>query len=250
MPEIAAGPAARAAGTGVVSALRRAVPVFFSARVVGVFVLPLVLAAAAFIAIGALAWTPLTGWLETAVFAAERDGGGWREIAAAVVAFLVFTLAAVATALATIAVIAMPVIVRVVAERDFTTLERRRGGTFAGSLVNAAVALGVFVPAWLASLVLLLAPPLFIAASLALSAWLNQRLLRYDALAEHASAAEMQAIIRGSRWKLLALGLVLAPLSYVPVVNLLAPLYAGVAFTYLCLGELAAARGATSRASA
>ena len=34
----------------------------------------------------------------------------------------------------------------------------------------------------------------------------------------------------------------LAPLSLIPFVNLVAPLYAGVAFSYLCLSELTAWR--------
>jgi hypothetical protein len=46
------------------------------------------------------------------------------------------------------------------------------------------------------------------------------------------------------------LGLVLAPLSLIPVVNLFAPIYAGIAFTYLCLDELAAARARCASRSA
>jgi hypothetical protein len=39
---------------------------------------------------------------------------------------------------------------------------------------------------------------------------------------------------------LLLLGLVLSPLSLVPIVNVLVlPIYAGIAFTELCLSELA-----------
>ena len=52
----------------------------------------------------------------------------------------------------------------------------------------------------------------------------------------------MRTLIRSARRRLFGLGLVLAPLSFVPVLNLVAPLFAGVAFTYLCLDELSAAR--------
>ena len=38
------------------------------------------------------------------------------------------------------------------------------------------------------------------------------------------------------------LGFVLSPLSLVPIVNLFAPIFAGIAFTCLCLDELAAHR--------
>jgi uncharacterized protein involved in cysteine biosynthesis len=75
-----------------------------------------------------------------------------------------------------------------------------------------------------------------------LNAWLIQRLFRYDALALHAGRDEMVAVIRGLRGRLLVLGLVLAPLSLIPLVNLFAPIFAGISFTYLCLDELAAFR--------
>ena len=155
-------------------------------------------------------------------------------------------LAAVLTALVAVAVIAMPVIVDAVADRDFADLAKQRGGTFTGSLSNATVAIGVFLPLWLLALVLLFLPPVYVALSLALNAWLNQRLFRYDALALHAGRDEMREVIRSARGRLMLLGLVLAPLSFVPVVNLLAPIYAGVAFTYLCLDELAQFRARSS----
>ncbi|MET0441009.1 MAG: EI24 domain-containing protein, partial [Casimicrobiaceae bacterium] len=230
----------------MLSALTRALPVFASARVLSVVFFPLAAAAIAFVAIAWWTWTPLVEWAAVTLFDAPRGASGvpsgWGVYAAAIAAFLTFAALALVTALVAIAVLAMPMIVSAVAARDFATLERRRGGTFAGSVVNAVVTIAVFVPLWIVSLFLLAVPPLFVAVSLALSAWLNQRLLRYDALAEHADAGELRAIVRGARGRLFGLGLLLAPLSYVPIVNFFAPLYAGVAFAYLCLDELAARR--------
>jgi len=227
-------------------ALRRALPVLFSRGVLGIVLLPLAIAAIVFVGVGVWRFDAIARWLAVNAFGAQlaADGAptGWAVIAAAAATFVGFVAAALVTALVAIALFAMPAIVRTVAARDYPTLERRRGGTFAGSVANALVAIAVFVPLWLASLFLLALPPLFIAASLLLSGWLNQRLLRYDALAEHADATEMRAIVARSRRRLLGLGVALAPLSYVPVVNFVAPLYAGVAFTYLCLDELAKLR--------
>ena len=76
-------------------------------------------------------------------------------------------------------------------------------------------------------------------------------MFRYDALAEHASAAEIATILREGRKRLFGLGLALSPLSLVPIVNVLVlPLYAGIAFTELCLSELAALRGCTAQGAA
>jgi uncharacterized protein involved in cysteine biosynthesis len=112
----------------------------------------------------------------------------------------------------------------------------------AGSLANAVVAIAVFVPLWILALPLAFLPPVGIAATLLLNAWLNQRLFRYDALAEHASAAERARVIVSARGRFFGLGLALAPLSFVPFVNLIAPIFAGLAFTCLALDELAALR--------
>jgi len=167
----------------------------------------------------------------------------WQRIAADVVAVLMFAALAIATALAATAVLTMPVIVKTVAARHYPNLAVRRGGTFVGSTRNAVLALLVFVPLWLLTLPLLALPPLYIAVSLLLNAWLSQRMFRYDALAEHASGDEIAAVVRERKTRLLLLGLALSPLSLVPLVNILVlPIYAGIAFTELCLAELASRR--------
>jgi hypothetical protein len=137
---------------------------------------------------------------------------------------------------------AMPVIVPLVGERHFPRLERRRGGTLGGSLWNAATSITLFaalwllcLPLWLTGIGALLLPAL-------IAALFNQRMFRYDALAEHASAAEYRAVVQAAGGRLYALGLVLAALYYAPFVNLLAPMLSGLAFTHLCLAELARLR--------
>jgi CysZ protein len=215
-------------------ALLRALPMLGNARILAVVFVPLVGAALLWGAVGWLAWPLLLQWLGLT--------GGWSLFAAGVATAAVLMVAALVTALVAVAVLAMPVIVATVAERDFPTLDRRRGATFAGSLGNAMFAVLLFVPLWLIALLLLALPPIYVVAQLCLNAWLNQRLFRYDALATHADREEMRGVIRAARGRLFVLGLMLSPLSLIPVVNLFAPIYAGIAFTYLCLGELAAAR--------
>ena len=73
-------------------------------------------------------------------------------------------------------------------------------------------------------------------------AWVNQRLLRYDALAEHAEAAEMARLFRQRRGPLLLLGFLLALLAYVPLVGFFAPVVFGLAFIRYLLGALEAIR--------
>lgn len=221
------------------TALARAIPFLVSGRILAVVVFPLIGAAMLWTVIALFAWHPMTLWLSTALLGTDQ---GWSLFAVGVFVALLLMLAAVLTALLVVAVLAMPVIVDTVAAREFATLEKRHGGTFAGSIGNAIVAIVVFVPLWLLALLLLALPPVYVAASLLLNTWLNARLFRYDALAAHADPDEMRLVILAARWRLLMLGLVLSPLSLIPVVNLFAPIFAGIAFTCLCLAELAAHR--------
>jgi len=227
----------------ILRALASALPVLFSARLFAVVAVPLAAAALGWLFIGWWAWEPLADWLSGfSLLGEDRVGGlGHRigQFGAALLALVLLMLAAVVTALIAIAVL--------VAARDFATLARRRGGSFAGSTANALVTVAVYLLLWLLSLFLLFVPPLYVAATLVLNAWLNQRLFRYDALALHADRAEMREVVRRARKRMFLLGLLLAPLSLVPLVNLVAPLYAGIAFTYLCLSELTALRASSGQ---
>jgi CysZ protein len=149
------------------------------------------------------------------------------------------------TAVLVTELVAMPVIVPLVARRDYPGLAEKKGGTIAGSIWNAVAAVTVFAVLWLFSLPLwftgigaLVLPPL-------ISAWFNQRMFRYDALADHASSEERRAVLRATRGRLFTLGLLLALMYYIPFVNLAVPVLSGLAFTHLCLGELARLRGGT-----
>jgi uncharacterized protein involved in cysteine biosynthesis len=231
----------------IVGALSRAGPILITPRIVGLAVLPLLIAAIVWTGIAFAGWHPLTDALAH-FFGATSEVAWWQRAAADVIAVLIFAALAAATALTAIAVLAMPLIVRTVASRHFPALAAMRGGTFAGSVGNALFALAVYVPLWLGSLVLLFVPPVYAIASLVLNAWLTQRMFRYDALAEHARHSEIAAVIERSRTRLMGLGLVLSPLSLIPLVNIFVlPLYGGIAFTELCLAELQALRAATPR---
>jgi uncharacterized protein involved in cysteine biosynthesis len=95
----------------------------------------------------------------------------------------------------------------------------------------------VTLPLWFTGIGALILPA-------ATAAYLNQRLFRFDALAEHATREEYRLVVSRATLSLYGLGLILALLYYIPVVNLLAPVLSGLAFTHLCLGKLAVLRAA------
>jgi uncharacterized protein involved in cysteine biosynthesis len=163
-------------------------------------------------------------------------------LAAALLAVLLLLPAVYVTALLITSIAAMPVMVGHVARRDFPALEKKRGGTLAGSLRNALVSVIVYLVLWLLTLPLWLTALWAPVAAVALNAYLNQRLFRYDALADHASKEEFRLFIEQNTGRLYLLGAVLALIQLLPVINLVAPVYTGLAFIHFGLAGLARMR--------
>jgi CysZ protein len=238
----------------VLRAALRGVRLLGDRRVLLLVLLPLLGAVALWTALAVAFWGEISGALARLVGRAAAFLGGAAAdvlgtIAGNLVAFVALTLFTGALAVAALAVLAGPVFARAAEDRYFRGLERRRGGSLAGGVGNAATAIALWLAGWLLALPLLFVPVLNVLAPVLLGAWLNQRLFRYDALAEHAAREERRVIFRSARGRLYGLGLLLAPLAFVPVVNLVAPLHAGLAFTCLCLDELAALRARGARAT-
>jgi CysZ protein len=156
---------------------------------------------------------------------------------------LLFVPLVLITAVLIIGVFAMPAMVGQVAQRAYPGLERRHGGSFAGGLWNSGAALAWLGLLLLLSLPLWLFPLLWPVLPILLFAYLNQRVFRYDALAEHAAAWEMEILFRRHRRELFLLGVAVALFGLIPFLGFLAPVYGGLAFIHYCLARLAQLRG-------
>jgi uncharacterized protein involved in cysteine biosynthesis len=229
----------------VVTALARALRDLREPRILAILFVPALIALALWAVLAWLYWDAWSAWLRGMVTATavgrwlEGVGAGWLTQSFSVLALVALWVPATLITVVVIAeLVAMPVIVSSVAGRCYDRLERKAGGTVAGSLWNMMVGVAVFamlwsvtLPLWLTGFAAFMLPPL-------LSAYLGQRLFRYDALAEHASPTEYRAVIAAARTRLFLLGLALAVLFYVPLVNFIAPVLSGLAFTHYCLDEL------------
>jgi CysZ protein len=211
---------------------------------------PLLIALALWGTLAIVFWTQLAlwlaglihQWLTTGWFAFPWDMQGAAMIAAKFLILILLVPLVQLTALLILSSFGMPAMVEHVASRGFPGLERRRGGGLAGSLWNSAVALCGMALLFLLSAPFWLFPPLWPMIPVAVLGWVNQRVLRYDALAEHADAAEMRQLFAGRRGNLYLLGLVLALMAYIPLVGFFAPVLFGLSFIHYLLGELKALR--------
>ena len=182
--------------------------------------------------------------ISAATFTVHWDLSVALAVAAKVLIFIGFVPLVQLTALLILGVAGMPVMVEHVASRNYPQLARRRGGSFAGSVWNSLVALAGMIGLFVLSLPFWFLPPLWPLIPVVVIGWVNQRILRYDAIAEHADAQEMRALFRRRRGALYLLGVTLALAAFVPVVGFFATLLFALAFIHFCLAELAQLRNA------
>jgi len=240
----------------VFGALGGAVKSLVHPIILAVLLVPMVISLVVWLLVGWLAWdawshviqAQVMEWMPSA-WTAKWDLAWLGTIAALFGAVIALAPLVIVTSLLIATLFAMPILLSHVARQSFPDLERRRGGTIPGSVWNAVVAMGGFLILWVLTIPLWLIGPLALVLPLLLSANLNQRLFRYDALSEHASAEEMRRIFDQARGRLFLLGLITGLMYFVPPLNLVAPVLSALAFIHLCLAELQSLRAADSSAA-
>jgi CysZ protein len=214
----------------------------FHPRMLWLMLWPMLVSLAFWVTLALVLWArtarALADWLQNALLFVRFDLGDAAMVAAHVVLFLAFVPLVYLTALFILSMFGMEKMVDHVADRTYPDLERRRGGGFAGSVTNGVVSLLGMAGLAIASVPLWLVPPLWPVIPVVILGWANQRLLRYDALAEHATAEERSALFRQLRGRLYLLGVLFALAAYVPVLGLLSPVVFGLAFIHYLLGAL------------
>ena len=201
---------------------------------------------------GVLLWLglqPMIDWLHAWFqasdgFGVAADVLGWfglgnlSIVLVPLIAMWVLLPLMILTALIFVGVLAMPMIVRHVAGRHYPDVEKRRGGSLAGSLWVATYSFIVFIVLWLLTLPLSFFPPLTFVIQPALWGWLTYRVMAYDALAEHADAQEIRELMRIHRWPLLSIGAVAGAMGAAPTLLWLGGALSVVFFPLLAAGAI------------
>jgi hypothetical protein len=205
----------------------RAVAYCMHPRVIGLSFLPLVLMVALSFGLGYFFWDAAVASVMASLEAYELvqaflgwlDRVGMSSLRTVFAPLLVLVLAIPAIVLLCLLLVAFlmsPAMIELVGQRRFAQLERKRGGSFVGSVfwslgstVIAVVALMLSIPFWLIPPLVLILPPL-------IWGWLTYRVFAFDALAQHASSAERKAILRQHRGTLLLMGVLSGYLGAAP----------------------------------
>lgn len=223
-------------------------------RMLWLMVWPLVLALLVWGVVAIVFWAQIAmtiaEWLQSglayAPFISQWDLSDATLFIAKLLILLMLVPLVQLTAVLILSIFGLPAMVAHVAARSFPDLERRRGGSLAGSVWNSAVALAGMALLGLASIPLWIFPPIWPLIPVAIIGWVNQRVLRYDALAEHADGEEMRRLVSEHRGALYLLGVILALAAFIPIVGFFVPVLLGLSFVHYLLTALQVLRGANA----
>lgn len=193
--------------------------------------------------------------------------GALKTVVVPIIAMWAFLPLMMVTTLLFVALLVIPVISRHVGRRHFAHLEKKRGGTLAGSLKTAFGCFAVFALAWIVTLPLTFVPPLAMILHPLLLGWLTYRVMVYDVLSEFATPEEFTFLLRKHRVGLLAIGTAAGLLGAAPTLvwlggvltmlffpllaafaiwlYVLVFIFSGLWFQYYCLEALARQRAVT-----
>ncbi|MEO8057537.1 MAG: EI24 domain-containing protein [Burkholderiales bacterium] len=196
-------------------------------RVIALSVLPLVLMAGLAFGVGYFFWEPavsgvreaLESWQLVATFIGWLEGLGLsnlKSVLAPMIVVFASTPVIVVLSLLVVAALMTPSMLSLVGERRFALMERKRGGSFLGSLFGALWATLVALVALLVSIPLWFVPPLVLIVPPLIWGWLTYRVMTYDVLAEHASRDERRELVKRHRASLLGMGVLTGYLGAAP----------------------------------
>jgi hypothetical protein len=212
---------------GLPDAFWRAVAYCLHPRVIALSLLPLLISGVLVFAFMFFFWegaiagvrATLESWLLIDSLLRWLDSLGLQSFRSALAAIVVLAgvlPVVILLSLLLVALLMTPAIVRLVAERRFPLLEKKRGGTLLqsaaaslGATLLALVLIVLSMPLWLIPPLVMVLPPL-------IWGWLTYRVFGFDVLAEHASAEERRALLREHRMPMLLMGILCGYLGAVP----------------------------------
>ena len=205
--------------SGVMDALARSMGYCLMPRVVALSLMPL---AMLMMLCGALTWVywedgvalvretlEMSAMLGAALRWLESVGApSLKTVLAPLILVAAVVPVLVVACLMVVAQFMTPTLVKLVVQRRFAHLERRKGSPVWWSVVRsvglsllALLVLLVSIPLWLVPPMVLVIPPL-------VWGWLAMQVMSFDVLADHATPQERKALMSEHRWPLLGMGVV------------------------------------------
>jgi hypothetical protein len=194
-------------------------------------------------------WTPLTDWLRSIVsqWSFFNNVDAWLVTAGlfSLKLYLVPVLAAAillpasgVIGLAVAAVFVMPLVLRHVNERDYPDIRRLGRFSTAVGLWNALWVVTLFAIGWFLTLPLWLVPPMALLLSIFWWAFAFSRMMRVDAIVEHASPTERRLLLKRHNLGFWMIGLVCSLINLLPPAWVFLPVFSALVFAHYGLAAL------------
>ena len=140
--------------------------------------------------------------------------------------------------LAVAAVFVMPMVVTHVSRKSFSALALQGQNTTVVSVWNATWVSTVFLLGWVFTLPFWLFPPLGLLVSLLWWTFAFSRIMRLDAIVEHATAQERTMLVERNGTGFWVIGMVCALINLVPPAWIFLPVFSGLVYTHYGLEAL------------
>lgn len=251
-PDLAAPPSARAAAVGaagIVQAFKRALVSQCHPNMLLAVLLPFVIALLGALLLVWLFWTPLTEWLnlQASQWQFVNDFDAWL-VGIGLFSIKLYFIPVIAAAillpvsgilgLAIAAVFVMPLVLRHVGTRQYAGVSRQGRNATAYSVWNAVWVSVVFALGWVLTLPFWLIPPMAVILSIFWWAFAFSRMLRIDAIVEHASPEERRILLERHNTGFWIIGLICALLNLLPPAWIILPVYSGLVYAHYGLEAL------------
>jgi hypothetical protein len=141
------------------------------------------------------------------------------------------------------AVFVMPMVLRHLSSHDYTGLTRQGRHATAVSVWNALWVTLAFAVGWLLTLPLWLVPPMAVLLHIFWWAFAFSRMMRVDAIVEHASPAERRLLLKRHNMPFWMIGFICALLNLLPPAWVVLPVFSGLVYAHYGLDALVRLRG-------
>jgi hypothetical protein len=253
---------ARSAGlAGVGQAFKRALVSQCHPRMLFAVLLPFLIMLVGAILLLWFFWTPLSDWLRSIVSESSffNNVDAWL-VAAGLFSLKLYLVPLLAAAillpasgvlgLAVAAVFVMPLVLRHVSERDYPDVRRMGRFSTAVGLWNALWVVTLFALGWFLTLPLWLVPPMALLLSIFWWAFAFSRMMRVDAIVEHASPTERRLLLKRHNAGFWMIGLVCSLINLLPPAWVFLPVFSALVFGHYGLAALREQRESDLRTSA
>lgn len=240
--------------SAVAQAFKRAVVTQCHPKMLLALFLPFIIALLGAIILLWAFWTPLTGWLngQAADWDIVNQVDAWM-VAIGLFSIKLYLIPILAVAillpmsgilgLVIAAVFVMPIVLAHLDRRDYQGLRRNGEHSTAVSAWNAIWVGMLFALGWIVTMPLWLIPPMPLVLPLFWWTFAFTRMLRVDAIVEHASAKERKLIWRRHNRQLWLIGFCLALINLFPPAWLVLPVFSALVYAHFSLEALRQLRG-------